>query len=257
MNIYVLVKRTFDTEEKITVSNGKISEDGAEFIINPYDEYAIEEAIQVRDANDGEVTVITIGGEDAEKQLRTALAMGADKAVLIDTEDDLDEMDEFTSAKIIAEYLKDKDADLILAGNVAIDGGSGQVGPRVAELLGINYVTTITNLEINGTSVKIIRDVEGDSETIETSLPLLVTAQQGLNEPRYPSLPGIMKAKKKPLEKLELDDLDLDEDDVEAKTQTIEIYLPPQKAAGRTLEGDISDQVKELVNLLKNEAKVI
>lgn len=257
MNIYVLVKRTFDTEEKITVSNGKISEDGAEFIINPYDEYAIEEAIQVRDANDGEVTVITIGGEDAEKQLRTALAMGADKAVLIDTEDDLDEMDEFTSAKIIAEYLKDKEVDLILAGNVAIDGGSGQVGPRVAELLGINYVTTITNLEINGTSVKIIRDVEGDSETIETSLPLLVTAQQGLNEPRYPSLPGIMKAKKKPLEKLELDDLDLEEDDVEAKTQTIEIYLPPKKAAGRILEGDISDQVNELVNLLKNEAKVI
>ncbi len=257
MNIYVLVKRTFDTEEKITVSNGKISEDGAEFIINPYDEYAIEEAIQVRDANDGEVTVITIGGEDAEKQLRTALAMGADKAVLIDTEDDLDEMDEFTSAKIIAEYLKDKEVDLILAGNVAIDGGSGQVGPRVAELLGINYVTTITNLEINGTSVKIIRDVEGDSETIETSLPLLVTAQQGLNEPRYPSLPGIMKAKKKPLEKLELDDLDLEEDDVEAKTQTIEIYLPPQKAAGRILEGDVANQVKELVNLLKNEAKVI
>ncbi len=257
MNIYVLVKRTFDTEEKITISNGKIAEDGAEFIINPYDEYAIEEAIQVRDANDGEVTVITIGGEDAEKQLRTALAMGADKAVLIDTEDDLDEMDEFTSAKIIAEYLKDKDADLILAGNVAIDGGSGQVGPRVAELLGINYVTTITNLEIDGTSVKIIRDVEGDSETIETSLPLLVTAQQGLNEPRYPSLPGIMKAKKKPLEKLELDDLDLEEDDVEAKTQTIEIYLPPQKAAGRILEGDIPDQVKELVNLLKTEAKVI
>jgi electron transfer flavoprotein beta subunit len=257
MNIYVLVKRTFDTEEKITISNGKIAEDGAEFIINPYDEYAIEEAIQVRDANEGEVTVITIGGEDAEKQLRTALAMGADKAVLIDTEDDLDEMDEFTSAKIIAEYLKDKDADLILAGNVAIDGGSGQVGPRVAELLGINYVTTITNLEINGTSVKIIRDVEGDSETIETSLPLLVTAQQGLNEPRYPSLPGIMKAKKKPLEKLELDDLDLEEDDVEAKTQTIEIYLPPQKAAGRILEGDIPDQVKELVSLLKTEAKVI
>ncbi|MCG7346423.1 electron transfer flavoprotein subunit beta/FixA family protein [Sporosarcina sp. ACRSL] len=257
MNIYALVKRTFDTEEKIAVSNGKIVEDGAEFIINPYDEYAIEEAIQVRDEHGGEVTVITIGDEEAEKQLRTALAMGADKAVLINTEDDLDEMDEFTAAKIIAEYLKDKNADLILAGNVAIDGGSGQVGPRVAELLGINYVTTITNLEIDGTSVKIIRDVEGDSETIETSLPLLVTAQQGLNEPRYPSLPGIMKAKKKPLEELELDDLDLDEDDVEAKTETIEIYLPPQKAAGRVLEGDLSDQVKELVDLLHKEAKVL
>ena len=257
MNIFVLVKRTFDTEEKITISNGKIAEDGAEFIINPYDEYAIEEAIQIRDAHEGEVTVLTIGDEEAEKQLRTALAMGADKAVLINTEDDLDEMDEYTSAKIIAEYLKDKEVDLILAGNVAIDGGSGQVGPRVAELLGINYVTTITNLEINGTSVKIVRDVEGDSETIETSLPLLVTAQQGLNEPRYPSLPGIMKAKKKPLEELELDDLDISEDDVKAKTQTIEIYLPAQKAAGRVLEGDIADQVIELVNLLKTEAKVI
>lgn len=257
MNIYALVKRTFDTEEKIAVSNGKIVEDGAEFIINPYDEYAIEEAIQLRDANGGEVTVVTIGNEEAEKQLRTALAMGADKAVLINTEDDLDEMDEFSAATIIAEYLKDKDADLILAGNVAIDGGSGQVGPRVAELLGINYVTTITNIEVDGTSVKIVRDVEGDSETIETSLPLLVTAQQGLNEPRYPSLPGIMKAKKKPLEELELDDLDLDEDDVEAKTETIEIFLPPQKAAGRVLEGDLSDQVKELVELLHKEAKVL
>lgn len=257
MNIYVLVKRTFDTEEKIVVNGGKIQEDGAEFIINPYDEYAIEEAIQVRDAHGGEVTVLTMGGEDAEKQLRTALAMGADKAVLINTEDDVEELDQFTSAYIISEYLKDKNPDLILAGNVAIDGGSGQVGPRVAELLGINYVTTITNLEINGTTVTIKRDVEGDTEVLETSLPLLVTAQQGLNEPRYPSLPGIMKAKKKPLEELELDDLDIDEDDVEAKTETIEIYLPPKKEAGKILEGDLADQVKELVHLLHSEAKVI
>jgi len=257
MNIYVLVKRTFDTEEKIVVSGGKIQEDGAEFIINPYDEYAIEEAIQKRDAFGGKVTVITIGGEDAEKQLRTALAMGADEAVLINTEDDLDELDQYSSAYILAEYLKDKEADLILAGNVAIDGGSGQVGPRLADLLGINYVTTITSLEIDGTTVNIVRDIEGDSEVLETSLPLLVTAQQGLNEPRYPSLPGIMKAKKKPLEELELDDLDIDEDDVELKVETVEIYLPPQKAAGRVLEGDLSGQVKELVSLLHNEAKVI
>jgi electron transfer flavoprotein beta subunit len=257
MNIYVLMKRTFDTEEKITISGGKINEDGAEFIINPYDEYAVEEAIQVRDAHGGEVTVISVGGEDAEKQLRTALAMGADKAVLINTEDDLDYGDQFTTSKIIAEYLKDKNADLILAGNVAIDGGSGQVGPRVAELLNIPYVTTITKLEIDGTNAKIVRDVEGDSEVIETTLPLLVTAQQGLNEPRYPSLPGIMKAKKKPLDELELDDLDLEEDDVEAKTKTIEIYLPAQKEAGKILSGDLSDQVKELVHLLHTEAKVV
>lgn len=257
MNIFVLVKRTFDTEEKIAVSGGKIQEDGAEFIINPYDEYAIEEAIQKRDALGGKVTVVTIGGEDAEKQLRTALAMGADEAVLINTEDDLDELDQYSAAFILAEYLKDKEVDLILAGNVAIDGGSGQVGPRLADLLGINYVTTITSLEIEGTNVKIVRDIEGDSEILETSLPLLVTAQQGLNEPRYPSLPGIMKAKKKPLEELELDDLNIDEDDVEVKVETIEIYLPPQKAAGRVLEGDLSAQVKELVNLLHNEAKVV
>ncbi|MEZ0480635.1 electron transfer flavoprotein subunit beta [Planococcus sp. SSTMD024] len=257
MNIYVLVKRTFDTEEKLVVSGGQIQEDGAEFIINPYDEYAIEEAITVRDAHGGEVTVVTIGDEEAEKQLRTALAMGADKAVLINTEDDVEEMDQFTAAYILAEYLKDKEADLILAGNVAIDGGSGQVGPRVADLLDINYVTTITSLEIEGETVKIVRDIEGDAEELETSLPLLVTAQQGLNEPRYPSLPGIMKAKKKPLEELELDDLDIDEEDVEAKTETIEVYLPPKKQAGRILEGEIPQQVSELVSLLRSEAKVI
>jgi electron transfer flavoprotein beta subunit len=257
MNIYVLMKRTFDTEEKITLSNGKINEDGAEFIINPYDEYAIEEAIQVRDAHGGEVTVVSVGNEEAEKQLRTALAMGADKAVLINIEDDIEDGDQFTTSKILAEYLKDKEADLILGGNVAIDGGSGQVGPRVAEQLGMPYVTTITKLEINGTTATITRDVEGDSEVIETSLPVLVTAQQGLNEPRYPSLPGIMKAKKKPLEELELDDLDLDEDDVEAKTKTIEIYLPPQKEAGKVLQGELADQVKELVSLLHTEAKVV
>jgi electron transfer flavoprotein beta subunit len=257
MNIYVLLKRTFDTEEKISISGGKINEDGAEFIINPYDEYAVEEAIQVRDANGGEVTVISVGNEETEKQMRTALAMGADKAVLINIEDDIENSDQFTTAKLLAEYLKDKDADLILGGNVAIDGGSGQVGPRVAELLDIPYVTTITKLEIDGTTVTVTRDVEGDSEVIETSLPLLVTAQQGLNEPRYPSLPGIMKAKKKPLEELELDDLDLEEDDVEAKTKTLEIYLPPAKEAGKVLSGEINDQVKELVQLLHTEAKVV
>ncbi|RJS50041.1 electron transfer flavoprotein subunit beta/FixA family protein [Bacillus sp. PK3_68] len=257
MNIYVLLKRTFDTEEKISVANGRIQEEGAEFIINPYDEYAVEEAIQIRDEKGGEVTAVSVGSEEAEKQLRTALAMGADKAVLINTEDDVENGDQYTTAKILAEFLKDKEADLIIAGNVAIDGGSGQVGPRVADQLGIPYVTTITDIKIEGESVHIVRDVEGDSEKIETSLPLLVTAQQGLNDSRYPSLPGIMKAKKKPLEELELDDLELDEDDVEAKTETIDVFLPPKKEEGRVLEGDVSDQVKELVSLLHNEAKVI
>ena len=183
--------------------------------------------------------------------------MGCDKAVLINIEEDLEDGDQFTTAKILYEFLKDKEADIILAGNVAIDGGSGQVGPRLAELLDIPYVTTITNIEIDGKNVKIVRDVEGDSEIIETTLPLLVTAQQGLNEPRYPSLPGIMKAKKKPLEELELDDLDLEEEDVMPKTKTLKIYLPPKKEAGKILQGELQDQVKELVSLLRSEAKVI
>ncbi|WP_026676512.1 electron transfer flavoprotein subunit beta/FixA family protein [Fictibacillus gelatini] len=256
MNIFVILKRTFDTEEKISINNGKISEDSAEFIINPYDEYAVEEAIVLRDQHGGEVTVVTVGSEEAEKELRTALAMGADKAVLISNED-LDSQDQFTTSSILATYFKEQEFDLILGGNVAIDNGTGQVGPRLAELLNIPYVTTITSIKIDGSTVSIDRDVEGDVEKIETSLPLLVTAQQGLNEPRYPSLPGIMKAKKKPLETLELDDLDIDEDDVEAKTKTVEVFLPPKKDAGKILSGEIASQVKELVSLLRTEAKVI
>ncbi|MEK3853920.1 electron transfer flavoprotein subunit beta/FixA family protein [Cytobacillus sp. FSL H8-0458] len=257
MNIYVILKRTFDTEEKINLSNGKIIEDGAEFIINPYDEYAVEEAILIRDKHGGEVTAVSVGCEETEKQLRTALAMGADKAVLINIGDDIQDGDQYTTSKVISEYLKDKDADLILAGNVTIDGGSGQVGPRVAQDLGIPSITAITTLEIDGKLARLIRDVEGDSETIEAELPLLATAQQGLNEPRYPSLPGIMKAKKKPLEELELDDLGLEGEDVEPKTKTIEIYLPPKKDAGRVLSGEMKEQVNELIHLLRVEKKVI
>ncbi|WP_078430170.1 electron transfer flavoprotein subunit beta/FixA family protein [Alkalihalobacterium alkalinitrilicum] len=256
MNIFVIMKRTFDTEEKIVLNGGQIDDSGAEFIINPYDEYAIEEAIVLRDEHGGEVTVVTVGTEDAEKELRTALAMGADKAVLIDSED-VEETDQFTTATLLATYLKDQEIDIILGGNVAVDGGSGQVGPRVAEMLGMPSVTTITKLTIDGNTATIVRDVEGDEETVEVSLPVLVTATQGLNEPRYPSLPGIMKAKKKPLETLDLDDLDLEEEDVEAKSKTVEILLPPQKQAGKVLEGEMDAQVKELVSLLKSEAKVI
>lgn len=256
MNIYVIMKRTFDTEEKIVINNGKVDEDNAEFIINPYDEYAIEEALKLREEHGGEVTIVTVGEEEAEKELRTALAMGADQAVRINDED-VEEGDEFSTAKILATYFKDKEVDIILAGNTTVDGSSGQVGPRLAEELEINAVTTITKLEIEGNKAIMERDVEGDVEIVETGLPLLVTCQQGLNEPRYPSLPGIMKAKKKPLEILELDDLDIEEDEVKAKTVAIDLFLPPAKGGGKVLEGDIGDQVKELISLLQKEAKVI
>ncbi len=127
----------------------------------------------------------------------------------------------------------------------------------MAELLGIPHISTITKLTIDGENVEVEKDVEGDVEIIQSKLPILLTAQQGLNEPRYPSLPGIMKAKKKPLERLDLDDLDLDEEDIEAKTETLEVFLPPKKEAGKILEGELSDQVKELVQALRNEAQVI
>ncbi|SES03312.1 electron transfer flavoprotein subunit beta/FixA family protein [Salisediminibacterium halotolerans] len=256
MNIYVIMKRTFDTEEKIQIENGNIVEDGAEFIINPYDEYAIEEAIQLRDEHGGEVTLVTVGEDEAEKQIRTGLAMGADKAVLIEDED-VEDGDPYSTERILGAYFAGKDVDIILAGNVAVDGGSGQVGPRLAERLGINHVTSVVDISIADGKATIEKDVEGDQEFIEIPVPLLITAQQGLNDPRYPSLPGIMKAKKKPLEEMDLDDLDLEEEEAEGKTKIVSRYLPPEKEAGRILEGEVDEQVAELVSVLKNEAKVI
>jgi len=255
MNIIVVMKQTFDTEEKVSIQNGQIVEDGVEFIINPYDEYAIEEAIKLKEEFGGEVTVMTVGPSRAENALRTALAMGADKAVIVDDEELFG--DEYTISKVLAHVIKDRDYDIILTGNTSVDNGAGQVGPRLAEELGIPHVATITKLSIEGAVATLVRDVEGDTETVEVKLPLLVTAQQGLNEPRYPSLPGIMKAKKKPMERLSADDLELDPQTIKAKTAIVEQYLPPKKEAGRVLSGELQDQVKELVQLLRNEAKVI
>jgi electron transfer flavoprotein beta subunit len=255
MNILVVLKQTFDTEEKIVIQDGKISEDGVEFIINPYDEYAVEEAIKLKEELGGEGTVVTVGPDRAENALRTALAMGADKAILVDDESLFG--DEYTTAKVLAAVAKKVGFDIILGGQMAVDSGAGQGGPRLAEELGINHVSTAVKLEVNGSSVRVERDIEGDLETVETSLPVLITAQQGLNEPRYPSLPGIMKAKKKPLERLTAEDLGLSPQDVQAKTEIVDQYLPPKKQAGRILSGDLSSQVSELVQLLRNEAKVI
>ncbi|MEX2105144.1 MAG: electron transfer flavoprotein subunit beta/FixA family protein [Bacilli bacterium] len=255
MNIVVCLKQTFDTEERIVIKDNRISEDGVEFVINPYDEYAVEEAIKLRDEHGGEVTVVTIGPERAEQALRTALAMGADKAVIVDDESLFG--DEYTAATVLAAVIKKVEFDIILCGNVAVDDGSGQVGPRLAEALNIPHITTITKLEVEGSNVRVERDVEGDSEIITATLPILVTAQQGLNEPRYPSLPGIMKAKKKPMDRYSASDLGLDAGSVKAKTEQLDVFLPPKKESGRIFQGDLSSQVKELGQLLHNEAKVL
>lgn len=255
MNIIVILKQTFDTEEKISIRNGQINEDGAAYVINPYDEYAIEEAIKLKETHGGEVTVISVGPDRVENALRTALAMGADKAVLVD--DKALFGDEHTISRVLAEVIKKNGYDLILGGNASVDNGAGQVGPRLAEELGIAQVTAIIKIEIDGMGAVVHRDAEGDIEIIEAALPILATAQQGLNEPRYPSLPGIMKAKRKPLERITVADLGIDPADIKPKSEVIDQYLPSKKAAGRVLQGELADQAKELVSLLRNEAKVI
>lgn len=259
MNFLVCLKQTFDTEEKIVLSNGEISEDGVEFIINPYDEYAIEEAIRLKEVHGGEITVLTIGPDRAEQTLRSALAMGADKAILVETEDLEEELDEHSISRLIFAALQedDEEFDLILCGYMAVDDGSAQVGPRLAQLLQIPHVSTITKISIDGLKVEIEKDVEGDTEHIQTSLPLLVTTQQGLNDPRYPTIPGIMKAKRKPLTRYEVDDLSLSEKEIQSKTTQKEIFLPPKKTAGLILSGSIEEQVTSLIEKLSKEAKVL
>jgi electron transfer flavoprotein beta subunit len=255
VNILVLLKQTFDTEERIVVENGKVKEDGVKFVINPYDEYAVEEAIRLKEQFGGEVTVVSVGPSRVEEALRTALAMGADEAILAD--DPALFGDEYTVAKVLAAIAKQKNYDIILAGNQAVDDGSGQVAVRVAEELGIPHISTLTKLVIEGNQVTGHRDAEGDEEIVTATLPVLVTAQQGLNDPRYPSLIGIRKASKKPLTHVTLADLGLSADDIRPRTKIVDTFLPKPKEAGKILTGDLADQVKELVHALRHVEKVV
>lgn len=255
MKIVVLLKQTFDTEEKIAVNNGTIAEDGVKFVINPYDEYAVEEAVKLRDEHGGSVTLVSVGPDRTAEALRTALAMGADDAVLISDERIPD--DEYAVSKVLHAYLSKENADIIIGGNFSVDRGAGQVAIRVAGLLGIPHAGSITKLTVNGGKAEVHRDAEGDLEVLELPLPALFTAQQGLNEPRYPSLPGIMKAKKKPFQNLTLDDLGLSADDVSPATKQSELFLPPERSAGRMLKGEPAEVARELVSLLRTESKVI
>lgn len=281
MNICVIMKQTFDTEEKIALQNGAVAEDGVKWIINPYDEYAVEEAIRLKEQQGGSVVVLSVGPERAAESLRTALAMGADEAVLI--ADERIGSDERSVSIVLAAFVRLGSYDIVLGGNYSIDSGGGQVAVRLAQLLDMPHVSSITSLTIGGSTgkgdgggsggigkgdrdgsggngdgtVTVLRDAEGDAETIEVKLPALFTAQQGLNEPRYPTLPGIMKAKKKPLRRLALEDLGgLSEGDIAAATERLSLALPPARQAGRTLAGTPAEQATELVRLLRDEAKV-
>ncbi|RUS47780.1 electron transfer flavoprotein subunit beta/FixA family protein [Cohnella sp. AR92] len=255
MNIYVLLKQTFDTEEKIVLKDGRVSEDGVKFVINPYDEYAVEEALLLKESLGGTVTVVSVGPPRAAEALRTALAMGADEAVLVDGESR--EYDEAAVARLLEAYLRQQAYDIVLAGNFSTDTGGGQVALRLAERLGIPHVSSIINLEVNGSQATAVRDAEGDAETLEVALPALFTAQQGLNEPRYPSLPGIMKAKKKPLRQLEAADLGFGEGQLASLSVRGKLALPAVRQAGRRLAGSPAEQASALAQLLHSEAKVL
>ena len=261
MNIAVCVKQTFDTEAQIKLdSQGLISTEGVNLIINPYDEYAIEEAIQIKEKLGGEVTVISMGQDKAEEALRQALAMGADKAILL-SDPQFDGGDEATTALALSKALENGGYDLILCGYKAVDDGSSQVATRLAERLGLPQVNIVTKLEIVGEGKLLAqRETDGGSEVVEISLPALITAQKGLNEPRYPAMKGIMQAKKKELKRFTAADLNLDGNSVGslgAKVKIISFTLPAARTGGKVLEGTAQETSKLLADSLRREAKVI
>jgi electron transfer flavoprotein beta subunit len=258
MNILVCVKHVPDTETRV-----KIAADGlhldlgeANWVVNPYDEFAVEEGLQLKEKLGGEVTVLTVGTDEAVKSLRQALAMGADKAVLL-SDGAFEGMDPAGIAKVLAAAAKKIPFDLILCGKHAVGDDNQQVGNLVGELLGIPAVSVVTGLELDGRSLVLKREVEGGTEVVKTALPALVTCQKGLNEPRYPSLKGIMAAKKKEILTWKAADLGLDPQELKPAFELKKLELPPARPAGRTLTGEIPEQVKELVRLLHEEAKTI
>jgi len=259
VNCIVCVTSVPDTASVIKIGAGGIAidETGIKWIVSPYDEFALEEALKITEARGGEVTVVTYGPARAEAALRDCLARGAHKAIHV-LGSDATLGDSLTIAKVLAAVLKGREADLILCGVMGVGTDCAQVGQMLAELLGLPHVASITTLELEDASLVAGRDVEGGRETVTCPLPALVTAQKGLNEPRYAALKGIMAAKRKPVEKIEVASLDIEEGaDPFARFVTLE--LPPAKAAGTIIPGqeDPAAAASELVRLLHEEAKVV
>ncbi len=248
MKIAVCVSHVPDTAAKINVGADEksIDKNGVSFIINPYDEYAVEEALKTKEALGGEVVVISLGGDEVKETIRKALAMGADSGVHLKKEG---YFDSYATAKALAEELKAQNAEMVFFGKQSIDFDSGVVGQMVAEMLGYNSVSVVVDLKIEGNNIRAEREIEGGKEVVETTLPAVITAQKGLNEPRYASLRGIMQAKKKTIEEKEALTGD-------SRVELLKMRKPAPKAPGKILGSDAS-VVPELVRLLKEEAKVI
>ncbi|MGH7520956.1 MAG: electron transfer flavoprotein subunit beta/FixA family protein [Gemmatimonadales bacterium] len=250
MKIAVCIKRVPDSETRVKIAtDGKsLDEAGVKFVMNPYDEFAVEEALRRKEkAGTGEVAILCLGPAAAQETIRTALAMGADRGILLQA--DKIPADPFEAARVIAAELKSGSWDLILFGRMAIDDYNHQVGSLVAELLGLPCVTAVSHLDIEGSKGVAEREIEGGIEVVEFPLPAVLTADKGLNEPRYPALKGIMAAKKKPLEVKP----------VQPSSGALEVAAltpPPERKEGKIV-GEGAAAVGELVRLLREEAKVL
>ncbi len=248
MKILVALKQVPDTESRIKVAADGKSLDPADvkWITSPYDEYALEEAIRIKEGKGAEVVALSVGSDAAKDVLKNALALGADSAVLLKGDG---QGDAYQVAQMIAAYAKDKGFDLILCGNKGLGGDNAAMGPMLAELLGIAQANVIVKLELGDGTFRAEREIEVGSEMVEGALPAVITTQKGLNEPRYASLKGIMAAKKKTIE-------ELDAAPATAGAQVSALALPPERPAGRRMEGEPAAQAQALMQALKDEAKV-
>lgn len=247
MKILVCISKTPDTTAKIafTDNNTKFAEAGVQWILNPYDEwYALVRAIELKEKDASSVIhLVNVGGTDAEPIIRKALALGGDEAIRIN----VTPTDPFTVATQLAEVAKQGGYDLILTGKETIDYNNGSVGGMLAEMLEIPYVALATNLQIDGTTATVKREIEGGEETVEVSLPIVISAQKGMAEARIPNMRGIMAARSKPLKVVE-------PVQVEPLAKAVEFGLPPAKAGVKLVS---PDNVEELVRLLHEEARII
>jgi electron transfer flavoprotein beta subunit len=248
MNILVCISQVPDTTTKVAVApdGTSINSQGVKYILNPYDEFAIEEGLRLREQHGGTVTTVTVGTDTGKEILRTALAMGSDTAILVKDESS---PDSFGVASSLVAVANDLTPDIIILGRQSIDFDSFQLPSMMAEMLSWPNVSIVSSLTVEGTSVKAERDVEGGKEIVETSLPCVIAAQKGLNDPRYPKLPDIMKAKSKPIEERAAAGVD-------RRVQITEMTLPESKRLNKIL-GDGEADIDELVRLLHEEAKVI
>jgi len=261
MRIVVCTKQVPDTEAQLKISpDGRsIEETGVTFIMNPYDEFAVEEAIQLRERGEAgtTVTLVTVGPKRAEETLRRGLAMGADTAVRV-WDESLAEADSGATAEVLCAVVQRFGFDIILCGRVAIDDAAAQVGPRLAEKLGIPHGNAVTKLDVEDGKLIARCEIEGGVEVRELPLPALVTAQKGLNAPRYPAIPAVMKARRVEITLLSPAELGLDPLGAAGRhSRILALELPPARPAGRIIEGDPEAAARTLVRLLREEAKVV